>query len=169
MALAILTLVVILSNACVDFGAVKIPTREKWNHVTIKASVESIDLKNREVTLQGARGKLVILKVDERVKRLNEVKVGDTVSTDYWAYMKEEFRKPTLAEIETPLVVLAEAGKAPKGMPPSAVVGAVVKAVVCIEYVNRKDMEVTISGPRGKYVTLSVADRDLLKNSMQQT
>jgi hypothetical protein len=154
---------IISSNACVDVPQKKLPPKEKWSHVSIKAVVESIDYKMRQAILKGPRGYHVTIKVDERVKRLNEVKVGDTVSTDYWTYIKAEFRVPTPAEIEIPLVVLTEAGKAHEGMPPSAEVGAVVRAVVRIEYINRKDMEVTIRGPRGKYVTLPVVDGDLLK------
>jgi hypothetical protein len=97
------------------------------------------------------------------VERLNEFKVGDLVSADYWTYMKAEFRDPTPEEIKEPLVVLAGAGKAPEGMDPSAVVGAVVKAVITIEMINRPAMEVTIKGPRGKYLTMPVADKALIE------
>lgn len=135
-----LGLAFLAANGCVDVSQKKIPPKEnKWSHVSTKATVESIDLKKREAILKGPRGYHVTIKVDEKVKRLNEVKVGDIVSTDYWTYAKAEFRVPTPAEIETPFEVLAESGKTHNGMPPSAVAGAVVKAVVRIEYINRKD------------------------------
>ena len=103
-----------------------------------------------------------MIEVDERVERLNEFKVGDMVSAEYWTYVKAEFRDPTPAERNYPLVVLAEGGKAPEGMDPSAAVGAVVQAVVTIDLINRTEREVTIRGPRGKYMIIQVADKNLI-------
>jgi hypothetical protein len=45
----------------------------------ISAKVEKIDYKNRLVTLKGPEGNTRTLKVDPRVKRLAEVKVGDDI------------------------------------------------------------------------------------------
>ena len=47
------------------------------------SQVEAIDIENRIVTLKGAEGDPVMLKVDESVKRLDEVKVGDKIKTRY--------------------------------------------------------------------------------------
>lgn len=47
--------------------------------VEVKATVQSIDYKAREVVLKGPEGKLQKIKVGPAVKRLNEVKQGDTV------------------------------------------------------------------------------------------
>ena len=139
------------------------PAKEKWVQVTLKASVKAIDLEKRLVTLKGPDGNLATVEVDKRVKRLNEFKVGDIVSAEYWTYIKAEFRDPTPAEKKEPLVVLAEAGKAPEGMDPAVEVGAVVRAVVIVEMINRPDMQVTIKGPRGKYLTFPVADQTLIE------
>jgi len=137
--------------------------REKWDHMKVQAQVNGVDLEKREVTLMGSTGGLVTVGVDEEVSRLDEFKVGDMITAEFWTYMKAEFREPTPAEKETPLVVLAEAGKAPEGMPPGAVVGAVVKGVVTIEIINRPDMEVTVKGPRGRYVAIKAADQALIR------
>lgn len=45
----------------------------------VTATVEEIDLPNREVTLKGPEGNTVELKVDDRVKNLDQVKKGDQV------------------------------------------------------------------------------------------
>jgi hypothetical protein len=140
------------------------PPKEKWMIVTIQGMVESIDMKAREVTLKGSRGNLVTLEVDERVKRLDEVSVGDVVSADYWAYMKAEFRDPTPLELTMPLVVLSERGKTPEGIEPATAVGAVVQAVVTIVGIDQPRRQVTIKGPRGKYATLPVEDQALLED-----
>jgi hypothetical protein len=49
----------------------------------IQARVDAIDYENRTVVLTGPEGNSVKLVVDERVKRLNEVKVGDIVVVGY--------------------------------------------------------------------------------------
>jgi hypothetical protein len=51
--------------------------------VDLSATVEAVDLKNRIVTLRGPKGNVVTLKVGDHVKRLGEVKVGDTVAARY--------------------------------------------------------------------------------------
>ena len=63
--------------------------------VTVTASVESINLTNREVTLKGPLGNHVTFTVDQRVKRLKEVKVGDFVRADYYISIAAELRPPT--------------------------------------------------------------------------
>lgn len=138
------------------------PTREKWDHVAVKARVETIDLEKREAVLRGPEGNLVTVEADETVERFHEIKVGDFVAADFWTYIKAEFRDPTPEELKEPLVILEEAGKAPEGMPPEAVVGALIRAVVTIEIINRPDMLVTVKGPRGQYVTIPAADPELM-------
>lgn len=138
------------------------PPKEKWIQVTLKASVEALDLEKRLVTLKDPDGNLATVEVDKRVERLNEFEVGDVVSAEYWTYLKAEFRDPTPEEKEEPLVVLAEAGKAPEGMDPAAVVGAVVRGVVTVEIINRPIMQVTVKGPRGRYLTFPIADQTLI-------
>ena len=76
--------------------------------------------------------------------------------------MKAEFRQPTEEEVNEPLVVLVEGGKAPEGMDPAAVVGAQVKAVVTIEILNRPSMLATVKGPRGNYTSIPMEDENLM-------
>lgn len=135
---------------------------ERWDEVEIDAKVEEIDLKTREVTLMGLDGNLVTVTVGDRVKRLNEVKVGDIVAVEFTTYMAAELRKPTAAEEKEPLVIIADAAKAPSGKPPGAEIGAIVKAVVSIEIINRPYSTVTIKGPRENYVTIPVERKELL-------
>jgi hypothetical protein len=153
----------VCSNAFGQQDTQRRAPREKWNHVRIQAQVKGVDLENRELTLMSSTGGLVTVEVDKSVARLDEVKVGDMINTDFWTYFKAEFREPTPAEKETPLVVLTEAGKAPEGIPPGAAVGAVVQAVVTIEVINRPAMEVTVKGPRGRYVAIGVSDPELIQ------
>ena len=52
--------------------------------VTARATVKSIDQQTRTVTLQGADGNTVVLKVGPAVQNLPQVKVGDTVIAHYF-------------------------------------------------------------------------------------
>jgi len=51
--------------------------------VQVQVRVDAIDYDNRTVVLTGPEGNSFKLAVDERVKRLNEVKVGDIVVVGY--------------------------------------------------------------------------------------
>ena len=66
--------------------------------VTVTAKVEAVDQAKREVTLKGPLGNVVTFVVDERVKRLKEVKVGDEVTADYYVSLAGELRAPTEEE-----------------------------------------------------------------------
>ena len=55
------------------------PAAMRVDTVQMTARVEAIDYDSREVTLRGPEGRRRTVKVDPRVERLNEVKVGDEV------------------------------------------------------------------------------------------
>jgi len=55
------------------------PAAVAVNTVEISAKVEKVDYEKRLLTLKGPEGNTRTLKVDPRVKRLKEVKVGDDI------------------------------------------------------------------------------------------
>jgi len=132
--------------------------REDTVLVSLTATVQAIDLAKREVTLKGPLGNEVTFSVDQRVKRLDEVKVGDQVRADYYVSIAAEVRKPTPEEEKDPLVVLDAAGKAPPGTSPAAGGLRRFKVVATIEGLDRPTETVTVKGPRGRYLTTRVAD-----------
>jgi len=132
--------------------------REDAVLVTITASVEAIDQASREVTLKGPLGNSVTFTVDQRVKRLSEVQVGDFVRADYFVSFAAELRKPTPEEEKTPLIMLDAAGKAPPGTSPAAGGLRRFKVVTTIEGLDRSTQTITVKGPRGNYLTARVAD-----------
>jgi hypothetical protein len=151
------------TTAFCEEGAERRPPKDKWIHKTIEATVESINLETREAVLRGSDGSLTTIKADERVKRFHEIKAGDIVSAEYTMLITAEFRDPTPVEKQRPLVVLAARGKAPKDIDPAAAMGAIVRAVVTIEMINRPNMIVAVKGPRGNYVTIAVEDKALIE------
>ena len=126
--------------------------------VTVTASVEAIDHATREVTLKGPLGNSVTFTADQRVKRLNEIKVGDLVRADYYVSIAAELRKPTEEEEKTPFVMLDAAGTAPPGTSPAAGGLRRFKVVTTIEGLDRPTKTITVKGPRGNYLTTRVAD-----------
>jgi hypothetical protein len=92
------------------------------------------------------------------VQRLNEAKVGDKVTVDYYLGFNAEVRKPTAAEEQNPLVVLETGSKAGPEADPAPSGVRRIRAVVTIEGSDRRAETVTVKGPRGGYYVARVAD-----------
>jgi len=137
-------------------------SRERAVLVTISASVENIDYTNREVTLKGPLGNEVTFTVDQRVKRFDEIKVGDFVHADYYISIAAEVRKHTAEEEAHPIMLLDAAGKAPPGTSPAAGGLRRFKVVTTIEGLDRPTQSITVKGPRGHYFTTRVEDPSVL-------
>jgi hypothetical protein len=133
-------------------------SREDSVLTTVTASVEAINLTNREVTLKGPLGNTVTFTVDQQVKRLDEVKVGDFVRADYYVSFAAELRKPTSEEKANPIQLVEGAGKAPPGTSPAAGGLRQYKIVTTIEGLDRPTRTITVRGPLGNYLTARVAD-----------
>lgn len=139
------------------------PSKERWNLVSSEGTVTKINKETRELTLMGPEGDLNTIKAGEQIERFDEISIDDKISFDYWTFIKAEFREPTLAERAEPLQLIAEAGKAPEGVAPGAIVGAVAKAIVTIEVLNRPYMLATVRGPGGNFMTIPVQDPKILE------
>jgi hypothetical protein len=126
--------------------------------VTITAKVEAIDKAKREMTLKGPLGNEETFVVDKRVKRFDEIKVGDNVQADYYVSIAAELRKPTPEEEKEPLTVVEAGAKAPGDKSPAAGGLRHFKAVTTIEGLDRPTQTVTVKGPMGRYHTVRVAD-----------
>ena len=160
--IALIVLFLFSANSYSQVSQDSVPAREKWNLVAMQGTVTEIVKETRDITLRGTDGNLVTITAGEAVERFDEIEVGDVITFEYYEYLKAEFRKPTAEELEEPLVVIAEGGKAPEGLDPGAVVGAMVKAVVSIEALNRPLMIATVKGPRGNYLAIPMQDEVLI-------
>ena len=137
-------------------------TRQDEVKVSVTATVQAVDLAKREVTLKKANGEVVTLTVDTRVQRLNEVKVGDRVTADYYVAYAAELRAPTAEEKANPLVVLQQTAKAPTGTAPAGGALRVMRAVVTVEGIDRPTKMVTVKGPGGNLFAVEAASADNL-------
>jgi hypothetical protein len=133
-------------------------TRQDSVLVSETATVEAINQDTREITLKGSLGNEVTFTVDQRVKRLKEVQVGDKVTADYYISVAAELREPTAEEQQHPITLLEGTAKAPPGTSPAAGGLRRFKVVTTVEGLDRPTQTVTIKGPRGNYLTVRVAD-----------
>jgi hypothetical protein len=131
--------------------------------VTVTAKVEAIDQAKRAVTLKGPLGNVVTFVVDERVKRLGEVKVGDEVTADYYVSLAGELRAPTEEEKKTPLTILAGGARAPKGTAPAGGVLRAFKVVATVVGLDLPTQSVTLEGPLGNSGTIRAENVEKLK------
>ena len=138
------------------------PVREDIALVSLEASVEAIDYDLRDVTLKGPGGNTFTVTADLRVERLDEIEVGDMVSVDYLKSVLFELRKPTIEELEEPLVILDETAKAPEDMAPGVGEITMIRAVCTIEGLDRQTMTAKLLGPLGGYNIVGVADPENL-------
>jgi hypothetical protein len=138
-------------------------TAEESILVTVTAKVQAIDYEKREVTLKGPLGNIVTFSADKRIQRLNEVKVGDEVTADYYVSLAGELRAPTEAEKQAPLEVLGETVRAPKGAQPAGGKLRGFKAVTTVEGLDLPTQTVTLKGPMGNSATIRAKDVENLK------
>jgi len=138
------------------------PWRDAICAILVMGTVTAINPETREITLIGKDGGLMTVTAGEEVERFDEIAVDDIIEFDYYTYIKAEFREPTEEEKAEPVQMLMEAGKATKEMAPAGAVGAVVKAVVTIEALNRPLMLATVSGPNGNYVSIPMEDAEFM-------
>jgi Cu/Ag efflux protein CusF len=124
--------------------------------VTLKATIEAIDKATRMVTLKGPKGNSVAVYADERVKRFDELKVGDEVTATYSESVALSVRKPgEAAPPKQTESVTPRAGK------PGATATVQQTITVSVEEIDRPAKTVTVKGPEGGVHTFRVRD---LKN-----
>lgn len=128
----------------------------------IKATVEAIDLDAREVTLKGPKGRLITLRVEERVRNLPQVQVGDEVIVRYHESVGLQLRR-TEASDPVPLDETAMASAEPEQIPASGAVRQFTIAAY-VEAVSPKEKTVTLRGPDGNLVDLYVRDLNVLES-----
>ncbi len=87
--------------------------------ISARATVKSIDMSTRTVTLEGAAGNTIVLKVGDQVRNLAQVKPGDTVIAHYFqssAYVLS----PPGAKLPANSMAMAGARAAPGTLPGGA-------------------------------------------------
>jgi ribosomal 50S subunit-recycling heat shock protein len=135
--------------------------KEKTTHV--QATVESIDLDKRLVTLKGPNGDLFDIVAGERVKNLPQVKVGDIVDITYYESIAVKVYKPGEMPQGDSATVGAERLAKP-GEKPAGVAGSKVTITATVESISPKKTSVTLKMSDGKMKVVKVEDKKNLEN-----
>lgn len=130
--------------------AAKPETNVRAMSMTIEAVITDIDLETRQFTVEGPNGQPITMTAAEKVVKLEDVNVGDTIVATYFTSLESELREPTQEELAEPWVVLADAAKSEADEQPAIGGARLIRAVCTIEGMNRVLGTVTIMDPRGK-------------------
>jgi hypothetical protein len=122
----------------------------------LKSVVEAIDLASREITVRSGRGRTLTMRVEERVRNLPEISVGDEVVLRYHESVGVELRKA--AEDES--IAVAEA----EGQGDGGQSAARTTTIADVDAVSPRDKSVSIRDPDGRLHELYVRDEALLES-----
>lgn len=126
----------------------------------IEATVEAIDQEKRRVTLKGPDGNSVKIEVDEQVKNLPQVEVGDRVIIEYIEAVSIQVFAP--GEVEPGAAAVAAAESAKPGEKPAGVAMEAVTVVATIEAINKEEQAVTLKTAEGETKTVKARNPDNL-------
>jgi hypothetical protein len=130
--------------------------------VKMTATVVLIDMGSRDVVLIDSQGKMHKINVSDQVRNLDQVKVGDKVTTEYTEAISVRLKKRGTADLP-PASAEEAIVRSPKGMKPGGAVGRKVTAFATVVAVNPKKQFVTLRGPLGNEYDVQVLDPVLLK------
>lgn len=121
--------------------------------VSLTATVEAIDAKNRTVTLKGPGGQVVDIEAGKEAKNFDQIKVGDKVQVDYYESVALFLGKPgeKPSEDTTTAVHGAE-----KGQTPGAVAVSTTEVTATIQAIDKAKRTVTLKNPNGVSETVAV-------------
>jgi len=126
------------------------PKGQETAVVTLRGTVEAVDMDKQTVTIKGPKRTLT-LKVRDP-KKLEAIKVGDPVVGKYYEALAFEVKKPGTA---TPGVTTQQAvGTSQPGQTPAGAVGEQITVTATIVAIDKAAHTVTIKGPEGNTETV---------------
>ena len=137
------------------------PSGRTENVIESRATVTAIDRPHRLLTLKGESGEQIVVEVSDRVKRLNEVNVGDQVVVSYtealaWQVKPASEGAPGVSTQDN----VTKAGPSEK---PGATAGSTVTLTTTITAIDQANGTVTLTGPQGNSRTIKARDPANLK------
>ncbi len=126
------------------------------------AVVVGIDAATRVVTLKRQDGRVFNVTCGDDVRNFAQIKVGDRVTAEYTRALSLELKKSGSSIREK--TDKEAALRAPAGAKPAGAIGRAVTVLANVVAVDTKKQIVTLRGPQGNVVDLSVQDPAQLKN-----
>jgi Cu/Ag efflux protein CusF len=148
------TMVGLLAGGLPAVAAEKAPQKPVVSEtVKATAAVKAVDYDKRLITLQGQDGKAFTVEAGPEVKRLKEIKAGDTVVVQYTQALAAELKK---AGAPSGTAVKEDVARAKASEAPGIKGTREVKATVTIDAVDLKNNIVTFTGPQGNVNVVAV-------------
>ena len=129
--------------------------------ISLSFTVDAVDVPHRTVTLKDSGGSAGTFTVGEEVKRLSEIKAGDTLVVQYHVGVLAELREPNAEEKAAPIHVYEGLSRAPSSVPPTGALTRSVRVVTTIDALDKTAQTVTLKGPRQGTLTAKVEDTAL--------
>jgi len=126
----------------------------RQQEVTVFATVEKIDMKERLVTLRGPDGTTETIRVPPETRNLAQVKKGDEVVATYYQSVAFEVVKKSEAELGAS--AQQGAARAELGEKPGAIGARVITIVADIVKLDRANSLAVLKGAEGKTMTVNV-------------
>jgi len=126
----------------------------------VTATVESVDLSTRMVTLKDPEGKLMEFRAGEEVKNLPQVKAGDQVVMTYYESIAAQIVK---AGTDPGAVAQQAVATAKPGEKPAGAAFQQVSVTATVEAIAENREYVTLKGPEGKSAEVKVRDPKILE------
>jgi Cu/Ag efflux protein CusF len=121
--------------------------------VKVTATVVALDPATRTATLKGAKGKIVDVVVPPEAKNFDQIRVGDLVTVEYLRALTLELKGP--GSIRSGSTQAASA-PAPAGAVAGGSAAHQVVVMANVTAVNAKENFVTLRGPKGNSVDVTV-------------
>ena len=119
----------------------------------VTATVVALDAATRTATLKGAKGRIVDVVVPPEAKNFSEIRVGDLVTVEYMRALTLELKGPGGIRSDSTQTSTAPA---PAGAVAGGAAGRQVVVMANVTAVNKKEGYVTLRGPKGNSVDVSV-------------
>jgi hypothetical protein len=128
---------------------------------TVTAEVQSIDLQARTVVLKQEGREPITLKVGPQARNLPQVRVGDSVSIDYFERLAVKLHKAG-ASAQPGATMVENVARTPLGEKPGGTIAKQVTVVAPVVAIDAPKLLVTLRGVEGNLVEHKVRDARLL-------
>jgi hypothetical protein len=137
------------------------PSRFEEQKQTMTAIVTAVDPKTRMLTLKDVDGDTAVtFKADEEMRNLDQVKVGDRLTVEYYESVAIQVQPPG----EPVNDVRAALDRSEPGEKPGGVMAQHTTMTATVEQLDKKKSLATLRGPEGNLRTITVRDKKNLQN-----
>ncbi|NML45763.1 copper-binding protein [Ramlibacter sp. G-1-2-2] len=149
--------------ATMDVGAATAPGKAvAAQTIKTSAKIVSLDPATRTITLKRQDGKVSTVVASDELRNFDQLKVGDTVKAEYVQALALDLKKGGGGKAE----VSSSEGmsRSQPGQKPGGMAARQVTVLADVVSVDAKKKTVTLKGPAGNMVDLTVDDPEQLKN-----